>query len=158
MRSSHKRRQSVTFSEGYLPKAIPFQQQQTYLFCDSLPSLKDLPKLNPSLSCVQSVLESMGMHPFCAIKTRRRKYQTDDGLGIDLDSLMEMNYHIGEVELMVSQQNVQEASKKILNFIQTHKLDIEGPIYGKVLYYIKQHNREQFEILHQVGLIDRKLK
>jgi hypothetical protein len=106
---------------------------------------------------MEDVLALMELEPFCRIETRRRKYVTPDGLTIDLDSMAAMDYHIGEVELVVPPDQVQRASERIVDFTTKHGLDVAKPLYGKVLWYIARHNPEQQAVLEATGLLARKL-
>jgi hypothetical protein len=102
-------------------------------------------------------LKHINILPIIKITTTRKKYQYNE-FNIDLDST-NMNYTVGEVELVVdAAHEAEQAKNKILAFCKSLNLDTKGPIYGKVLYYIQNHNPAQYQALVDSGLIARKTK
>ncbi len=71
--------------------------------------------------------------------------------------IQDFGYSIGEVELLVSQDDeVKSATEKVLDFCKEMSLDITPPIYGKVLQFIKVKRPNHFQVLQESGLIARK--
>ncbi len=125
-------------------------------------------------------LERMGLLPWGSITTTRKRYQMGK-FTIDFDST-DFGYQIGEIELMVvntqekknsgkdnsnsnkyntssttEAEEIEDASKQIVEFCRENGLDISKGIHGKVLEYIRANRPQHYLALKQAGLVQRKV-
>ena len=97
-------------------------------------------------------LEARGFVPFATITTIRKKYKKGDFV-IDVDSVVETGYDVGEVELLVdTEEESEDAMKRILAFAEEHGLNIE-PVRGKITEFIKRNRPEHWQALIDAGII-----
>ena len=89
-----------------------------------------------------------GYSPFSEYATTRKKYRKE-GFGIDIDS-MDFGYNIGEIELMVPENQTDEATAKILAFMKKYGLESER-VRGKLIEYICRYRPEHREALKKAG-------
>lgn len=104
-------------------------------------------KLPPKGSLAEAIAAA-GYIPCAQYTTTRKKY-TKDGFGIDIDS-MDFGYHIGEIELMVPEDETHEATARILAFAKSYGLEIQN-IRGKLIEYICRYKPEHRAALKKAG-------
>lgn len=113
---------------------------------DQIQSKLKIPK-NKSLT---EDLKNASFSPFATITTARRKYRKGEFV-IDIDSA-DFGYTIVEVELMVEEYNIKEATKKILEFARKHGLKI-APVRGKLIEYIYRKDQNHYLLLVDRGVV-----
>eukprot|EP01118_Nematostelium_gracile_P010225 TRINITY_DN3504_c0_g1_i1.p1 TRINITY_DN3504_c0_g1~~TRINITY_DN3504_c0_g1_i1.p1 ORF type:complete len:246 (-),score=52.59 TRINITY_DN3504_c0_g1_i1:2-688(-) len=105
---------------------------------------------------LKDYMDAVQLHTIASITTRRERLSFEEFM-IDLDEA-DFDYRVGEVELMVDdQEQSEEASKKIVEFCKRFDLKTTPPIQGKVLEYIDRFRPLHYEQLQKCGLIQRKL-
>jgi len=105
----------------------------------------------PAKETLADDLAAHGYTPFARYVTVRRKYRKGP-FTIDVDET-DFGFREVEVEVMVeSEQEVPEATGRIVTFAREHGLDL-APLYGKTIEYIRRHNPTQYEALSRAGVL-----
>ena len=103
---------------------------------------------------VEMSIKNAGYFPFCTYKTTRKKYKKDMFvIDIDYVEFDSFTYDIGEIELMVNNENeMKDAIEKILDFAKSYNLTI-APVRGKVIEYLKRVKPQHYQALITSGVI-----
>jgi len=97
---------------------------------------------------MEKELAKAGIKPIAKIVTTRKEYKKGE-FGIVIDS-MDFGYQIGEIELVVSEKDVEKASKKIMTFANSYGLKLDNN-RGKFLEYVCRYRPEHRKALIQAG-------
>lgn len=103
-----------------------------------------------------AALEKLGIKPFCTAPTRRKKF-SKEGFHIDIDEVyfQEFTYRLAEIELLVeSEDQVEEASGRIIEFAKKHGLAITY-VRGKILEYLHKIRPDHFQALIEAGVVQK---
>lgn len=108
----------------------------------------------PGLGALKNDLLETGYFVYCQCTTTRKKYKKDDFI-IDLDDVEfpDFFYKIGEIELMVNDENeIAKAIERINKFVLSFGLKIL-PVRGKVIEYLKQKSPNHYRALVSAGQV-----
>lgn len=113
--------------------------------------IKEL-KLDPALKFEDS-LKKAGISGFITVITNRASYEKD-GFHIDIDEATykgsDFKYAVSEIELLVeSEDEIDSAEKKIVEFARGIGLTVDKVIYGKVLAYLESESKAHYQALVQ---------
>lgn len=103
----------------------------------------------PLSSSFESAIEKRGLIPYCTFNNVRHSYFVEPFM-IDIDEadFGDFNYHIAEIELMVSEESeIQLGEEKILAFAKELTLDISIIAQPKLIAYLAQKRPKHFQAL-----------
>ena len=105
---------------------------------------------------LETDLNRVGYRMFCHCSTMRKKYLRGE-FGIDLDEVRYdegSTYRLAEIELMVSEDQVEKANQRIQEFAVQHGLE-DRVIRGKVIEYLFRYNLPHYDALKIAGVLRR---
>ncbi|KAG9486939.1 hypothetical protein GDO78_007024 [Eleutherodactylus coqui] len=104
-------------------------------------------------------IESFGLNEFASFVTRRRRFQLPLGensktkVVVDLDEA-DFGFAVGEVEVLVkTQEEVEDAFKKLEEICRLLGVFRETPVQGKVSTYLKMNRAEHYRQLLEAHVI-----
>ncbi len=97
---------------------------------------------------LSKAIAAAGYFPFAEYTTTRKKYRKES-FTIDLD-VMDFGYNIGEIELMVPEEEAAGATTRILRFMEKYGLETKG-VRGKLIEYICRYRPEHRAALKKAG-------
>ncbi len=98
-----------------------------------------------------------GYQVFCHCITTRKKYSHGE-FTIDLDEVRYDNgstYRIAEIELMVSEDQIGEADRRLREIADHYGLE-DRIVRGKIIEYLFQNDQKHYRALKTAGVIRRK--